>query len=341
MGTLNTEFDTSVKRIAVVGGGSWATALIKIFSEGDQVKLNWWLRNKKDINHIRRYHSNPRYLGAVKIEPEKVTPYEDLREAIKNADTVMLAVPAAFIIEALGDLTAEDFKGKKIISTIKGMIPKQNILVTQYMEDVFGIPHDAIAVIGGPCHAEEVAMEKQSYLTVASSCNEYAESLADAMKCRFIKTATVDDLYGVEYCAVMKNIIAVACGVAHGLNYGDNFQAVLVSNALQEIKCFLKRAYNIERDLASSAYLGDLLVTTYSQFSRNRTFGNMIGRGYSVKAAQLEMEMIAEGYYASKSIYEINKDLGAEMPITTAVFHIIYERISPYVEFNILKNKLT
>ncbi|MEH0155661.1 NAD(P)H-dependent glycerol-3-phosphate dehydrogenase [Limibacter armeniacum] len=330
-----------IKRVAVIGGGSWATALIKILTENGETNINWWLRNTEDISHIRAFHSNPRYLSSVKLNSELVHPFEDIKEAVNGVDAILLAVPAAFIQEALSPLTAEDFKDKYVISSIKGMIPEMNILVTEYIETQYNVPHKNVGVIGGPCHAEEVAMEKQAYLTLSSSNKKYALELARIMRNRYINTTTVKDLYGVEYCAVIKNIIAISCGIAHGLGYGDNFQAVLVSNSMKEIRKFLKEVYKVKRDLTASAYLGDLLVTTYSQFSRNRTFGNMIGRGYSVKAAQLEMNMIAEGYYAVKAIHEIAKQHeGLEMPITKAVYHILYDRISPIVEFRILKEQL-
>lgn len=335
------EKKVQVKCIAVIGGGSWATALIKILTEKGQVKINWWLRSEDDREHITKFHSNPRYLSTVKVNPDLVKVFGEPKEALKEADAVLLAVPAAFILDAFTGLVAEDFKGKYVISSIKGMIPEHNILVTEYMENHFGVLHKDISVIGGPCHAEEVAMEKQAYLTIASTGKNFSELLADTMRCRYINTTTVKDVYGVEYCAVMKNIIAIACGIAHGLGYGDNFQAVLVANSMNEIKRFLKTVYKVKRDLTASAYLGDLLVTTYSQFSRNRTFGNMVGRGYSVKAAQLEMAMIAEGYYAVKAIHEISRQYeDLKMPITEAVYNILYERISPVVEFKILKDLL-
>ncbi|GAA4847239.1 NAD(P)H-dependent glycerol-3-phosphate dehydrogenase [Algivirga pacifica] len=331
----------SIHTIAVIGGGSWATALIKIFTENGNTRINWWLRNADDVAYIKRYRSNPRYLTSVKLNPELVRPFEDIKAAVKEADAILLAVPAAFITSALSTLSAEDFEGKYVISSIKGMIPTHNTLVTEYIEEHFQVPHKMVAVIGGPCHAEEVAMEKQAYLSLASSSSRYATALAEMMHCRYINTTVIKDLYGVEYCAVMKNIIAIACGIAHGLGYGDNYQAVLVSNSMQEIKRLLKEVYKVKRDLTASAYLGDLLVTTYSQFSRNRTFGNMIGRGYTVKAAQMEMEMVAEGYYAVKSIHQIHtqyEDLN--MPITTAVYNILYNKVSPSEEFLWLKEQL-
>ncbi len=335
---LQNEFPTS-PTVAVLGGGSWATALIKILCEGD-VKIQWWIRSKQDIEHIRKFKHNPRYLSSVMIDPTKVTLFEQVEKAVAGADYLLLAVPAAFITEALSKLKPADFENLRVISAVKGMIPIKNILVTELIEQEFGVSHKRIAVIGGPCHAEEVAMEKQAYLTIASGSKKFGYRFASMLKCRYINTHSIKDVYGVEYCAVMKNIIAIACGIARGLNYGDNFQAVLVSNAMLEIKRLLKSAYRIKRELSSSAYLGDLLVTTYSQFSRNRTFGNMVGRGYSVKAAQMEMAMVAEGYYAVKSIYEINRSFGVDMPITTAVYNVLYEKIAPFIEFQILKDKL-
>jgi glycerol-3-phosphate dehydrogenase (NAD(P)+) len=325
--------------IAVIGGGSWATAIIKILSEGD-VKIRWWIRNQDDIEFIRRYHHNPHYLSDVPIHPRKVKMCADIREAVDMAEYIILAVPAAFVREPLEPLSPADFKGKTLVSAIKGMIPGENMLVTDWMERDFGVSQQQTCVIGGPCHAEEVALEKQSYLTIASDSLERAMAFSQLMTCRYVQASPLHDLYGVEYCAVMKNIIAMACGICHGLGYGDNFQAVLVSNAMQEMQRFLEMVYPHYRDLSGSAYLGDLLVTAYSQFSRNRTFGNMIGRGYSVKSAQMEMNMVAEGYYAVKSIHEINRKFLVEMPITEAVYNILYEKKTPVAEIGLLRNRL-
>lgn len=334
------EGEYQIRTMAVIGGGSWATALTKIFTEKDNIKIRWWLRLPEDVSYFNTYHSNPKYLSSVKLDNNKIEAFSSIKDVVEGADTILLVTPAAFIEESLQPLTAADFEGKYVISSIKGMMPQQNLLVTDYVEQMFSVSKERMAVIGGPCHAEEVAMEKQSYLTVAAPNMAFGSALAEQLQCRFISAKPSKDIFGVEYAAVMKNIISIACGISHGLGYGDNFQAVLVSNSMREIKKFLKCVYKTKRDLTGSEYLGDLLVTCYSQFSRNRTFGNMIGRGYSVKSAQMEMEMIAEGYYAVKSIYEIAKRYEVEMPITRAVYHILYERISPIVEFKILKDKL-
>lgn len=323
----------------MVGGGSWATALVKILSEG-HVNIKWWLRKKADSDHIRQFHHNPSYLSDVQINPRKVKVCPKIREACKDSDYIILAVPAAFIGDALTGLTPAHFAGKHVISAIKGMIPDQNLLVTDWVEHTYGVPDHRVSVIAGPCHAEEVALEKQSYLTIASTGNATAQAVADLLTCRYVQASALNDIYGVEYSAVMKNIIALACGITHGLGYGDNFQAVLVSNAMQEIRRFVDAVYPMTRDLSASAYLGDLLVTAYSPFSRNRTFGTLIGRGYSVQSAQMEMNMIAEGYYAVKSIFEINERFAVPMPIITAVYNILYEKASPQLEMNDLKSKL-
>jgi glycerol-3-phosphate dehydrogenase (NAD(P)+) len=328
-----------LEKVAVLGGGSWATALVKILSE-NRSQIHWWMRNKNDVQHLINYKHNPRYLSGVSFDLNYVKPSSDLESALSAADWVILAVPAAFVQEALAELPKDALKGKVVVSAIKGMIPKENILITDYVEREFDVPNSHQLVIAGPCHAEEVALEKQSYLTIGSHDLGTAERFCELLRNRYVKANPLDDLDGIEYCAVMKNIIALACGIARGLNFGDNFQAVLVSNAMFEIERFLDAIMPIHRALSGSAYLGDLLVTAYSQFSRNRTFGNMIGRGYTVKSAQVEMNMVAEGYYAVQSIYELNKKLGVEMPITNAVYHILYERISPAVEFEILKDKL-
>lgn len=328
-------------KVAVIGGGSWATALVKILTEHPQIQVKWWLRDLPDIEHIRTYHHNPSYLSDVYINPKKVKVFEKIKDALKGTDYVILAIPAAFIQEPLKEIDPTQLKGKRIVSAIKGMIPFQNQLVTDWLEAEYRIPLDDMCIIAGPCHAEEVALEKQSYLTIASTNTSCAEDFSHLMTCRFVVANPLNDLYGVEYAAVMKNIIALACGITHGIGYGDNFQAVLVSNAMQEIRRFVTALDPRERDLSSSAYLGDLLVTAYSQFSRNRLFGNMVGRGYSVKAAQLEMNMIAEGYYAAKSIFDINQQFGVSMPITEAVYRILYHGTPPAQEMEDLKKHLT
>jgi glycerol-3-phosphate dehydrogenase (NAD(P)+) len=326
-------------KVTIIGGGSWATALVKILSEAD-VKINWWMKNRESIKHIENLGTNPKYLSSVKINLKKVKPISDIKIALEGSDIVILAVPAAFIKEVLLPLPKTIFKGKILVSAIKGMIPHDNILVTEFLEKNFNCSIEQLAVICGPCHAEEVALEKKSYLTIASNSEISGKKVVEIMNCRFVKTSFVQDLYGTEYCAIMKNIIAIGCGMAYGLRYGDNFQAVLVSNAMQEISAFVNHLYPMQRDINSSAYLGDLLVTTYSQYSRNRTLGNMIGRGYSLKSAQMEMNMVAEGYWAVKSIVEINKNYRVNMPITNAVFHVLYEKISPAIEIRILEDIL-
>ena len=326
-------------KIAVIGGGSWATALVKILSEKN-VRVNWWLRNKQDVEYIEAHGKNRSYLINATINTDKVKPTTDVVKALKGASVVIFVVPAAFIGDVLLNISEADLKDKIIVSAIKGMIPQENLLVTDYLQKTHNIKPDNVCIISGPCHAEEVALEKRSYLSIAGENSKTAAVVADLLECSFVKATVVDDLYGVEYCAVMKNIIAIACGIARGLNYGDNFQAVLVSNAMLEIEMFVDAIAPKERNWIASAYLGDLLVTCYSPYSRNRTLGNMVGRGYSFKAAQVEMNMIAEGYYAVKCVHELNKKLLIPMPITKAVYNILYEKISPSVELRILEDSM-
>lgn len=327
-----------MEKIAVIGGGSWATALVKILSE-NKSEIHWWMRQADDVKHLQTYRHNPRYLSGVGFDLNYVKPSTDLAAVVKAADWVILAVPGAFVQNAIASLPKTAFENKVMVSAIKGMIPKENVLITDYLEKHYNVPSTHQCVIAGPCHAEEVALEKQSYLTIGSHDLATATRFCELLRNRYVKANPLDDIDGIEYCAVMKNIIALACGIAHGLGYGDNFQAVMVSNAMDEIERFLNAVMPVHRSLVGSAYLGDLLVTAYSQFSRNRTFGNMIGRGYSVKSAQFEMNMIAEGYYAVQSIYELNKQYQVNMPITTAVYNILYEKINPTMELEILKEK--
>lgn len=328
------------KSIAVIGGGSWATAIVKMLCNNCE-QVHWWVRNEQVVEHIRKYRHNPNYLTSVEFDVNKLLLDTDIHRVVATTEILIMAVPSAFLKTALDGLTPEELKGKKIFSAIKGIVPEDLLIVGEFFHQKFQVPVDHIGVITGPCHAEEVAMEKLSYLTIASTDTENASFVASKLNCRYIKTTVSDDIYGTEYSAVLKNVFAIASGICHGLGYGDNFQAVLISNAIQEIKRFVDVVHPIGRDIKSSAYLGDLLVTAYSQFSRNRMFGAMVGKGYSVKYAQLEMNMIAEGYYGVKCIHEINKKYQVEMPITSAVYNILYEKISPAIEMKLLTDKLS
>ncbi len=329
-----------MQKVAVIGGGSWATALTKILSN-NSIDVSWWMRNAESVEFIRKYHHNPNYLGDVQLDLNRVHATSSIKEALSNSSIIILAVPAAFLMSSLNSLQAEDFKNKTIFSAIKGIVPEHNLIVGEFIHQKYQVPFENIGVITGPCHAEEVAMEKLSYLTIACQKTDHATALSSMLNCRYIKTTVSDDIYGTEYSAVLKNIISIASGIYHGLGYGDNFQAVLISNAIQEIKRFVDAVHPIKRDINDSAYLGDLLVTAYSQFSRNRTFGSMVGKGYSVKSAQLEMNMIAEGYYAAKCINEINKQFKVDMPICNAVYNVLYEKIAPRLEMKLLTDKLS
>ena len=328
------------KTIGIIGGGSWATALIKILSNNAQV-IHWYMRNEQAARHVRKFKRNPNYLQAAEIDLDIVSVTTDLEKTIESSDIIVLVTPSAFLHNLLKDLPSGAFNDKIIFSAIKGIIPEYNSIPARYVHKSFGIPYDNIGIVCGPCHAEEVAMERLSYLTIACPDEEIAEEFASLLSCRYIKTNVSDDLFGTELSAVLKNVYAIASGICAGLGYGDNFQAVLIANAIQEIENFIDEVSPIHRDVKSSAYLGDLLVTAYSKFSRNRTFGMMIGKGYSVKTAMMEMDMIAEGYYATNSIFEINKKFQVDMPILQAVYNIVYERISPVMEMKILSDKLT
>lgn len=325
--------------ISVIGGGSWATALIKILSNNVET-IHWWVRSHDTADFLRKYRHNPNYLSDVVIDPERVQVTNDLAAAIHHADIIILAVPSAFLKPSLSGITPHDFKGKMVFSAIKGIIPDELLIVGDFLNSTYEIPVGQIGVITGPCHAEEVAMERLSYLTIACQNTTNADTLASMMNCRYIKTTVSDDIYGTEYSAVLKNVFAIAGGIAHGVGYGDNYLAVLISNAIQEIKRFVDAVHPINRDINDSAYLGDLLVTAYSSFSRNRLFGTMVGKGYSVKVAQLEMNMVAEGYYATKCIYELNRKYKVHMPITDSVYRVLYEKVSPRIEMKLLSDQL-
>ncbi len=328
------------KKVAVIGGGSWATALVKILCN-NLPSTNWWMRNDQAVDHILKYRHNPNYLQSVEFDLDKINISNDLNAIITQSDIIIIATPSAFLVSIFKDINPNLLKDKIIFSAVKGIIPEYNAIPARFIHKTFGTPYKNIGIICGPCHAEEVALERLSYLTVASQEDRISEKMANLLACRYIKTTTSDDLIGTELSAVLKNVYALASGICSGLGYGDNFQAVLIANAIQESENFIDEVSPIHRDVKTSAYLGDLLVTAYSQFSRNRTFGFMIGKGYSVKTAQLEMNMIAEGYYATKCIIEINKKFQVEIPIVEAVYNILYEKISPVIEMRLLTDKLS
>ncbi len=328
-------------KVLVVGGGSWATANVKMLSDNTTPKeIFWWMRNPEAVQHIQTFGHNPNYLSSVEVKLPAQNISTDLKALITSADIVLLNVPAAFLKEAFSGITADDLAGKKIVSAIKGIVPDENQIIAEFLNQHYQVDLSNFAVISGPCHAEEVALEKLSYLTIASMDPELATEFAGMINTRYIKTIVSDDIYGTEYGAVLKNIYAIASGICHGVGYGDNFQSVLISNAIRELERFVAAVHPIDRDIKESAYLGDLLVTAYSQFSRNRTFGNMIGKGYTVTSAQLEMNMIAEGYYAVNCLHEVNKQYNVTMPICDAVYAILYQKRSPYAEMKNLAEKL-
>ncbi|WP_417443437.1 NAD(P)H-dependent glycerol-3-phosphate dehydrogenase [Joostella sp.] len=327
-------------KVAVLGGGSWATALVKMLCENlDEV--GWYMRNENAINHILTNQHNPNYLSSVEFNTDKLKLSKDINEIVEYADYLIFAIPSAFLHEELTKLTAS-LDDKVVFSAIKGIVPECGLIVGEYFNELYKVPFDRIGIITGPCHAEEVALERLSYITVASSDENKAVTLADKLAGPYIKTKISDDIIGTEYAAVLKNIYAIAAGIAHGLGYGDNFQSVLMSNAIREMKRFIKRIHKMKRNINDSAYLGDLLVTGYSIFSRNRMFGNMIGKGYTVKSAMMEMNMVAEGYYATKSAHIITskQKRKSKTPIIDAVHAVLYEGKDPKQTFLKLTEKL-
>ncbi len=321
-------------KIAIMGGGSWATAIAKIVLAQDD-SINWYMRRDDRIADFKRLGHNPAYLTGVKFDVKRINFSSNINDIVRDSDTLIFVTPSPYLKVHLKKLKTK-LKDKFIITAIKGIVPDENLIVSEYLTQEYGVPEENIAALGGPCHAEEVALERLSYLTIACPDKDKARLFARKLASQYIKTSVSDDVAGIEYGSVLKNVYAIAAGICSGLKYGDNFQAVLISNAVQEMNRFLNTVYPINRSIDDSAYLGDLLVTAYSNFSRNRTFGTMIGRGYSVKSAQIEMEMIAEGYYGTKCIKEINKHYHVNMPILDAVYNILYERISPAIEIKLL-----
>lgn len=343
-------------KFGIIGGGSWATALAKILTDNNH-SINWWLRNSNTINYIKAHGHNPNYLNAARFNISLLSMSTDIKEVVQGSDVLVIAVPSAFVQSSFAVLSAEDWKGKKVISAVKGILPEKNILLNDYLLQAFKVSLENYFAVLGPCHAEEVAEEKLSYLTFSGLDTTTASTLASHFATDYISTIVNHDILGVQYAAVLKNIYALGAGIAHGLNYGDNFLSVYIANTADEMAVFLRKfgaehitvgehdgedplTHRKTPNYAASVYLGDLLVTCYSLHSRNRRFGNMIGRGYSVKAAELEMNMIAEGYNAAKCIFNINKNIGAAIPVAETIYKILWESVNPAEGFKSIEQVL-
>ena len=320
--------------LAVIGSGSWATALVKALCHNVE-RLNWYVREPEIRESLMLYGVNCLYMSSIQLDTAKICIFDDVDEAVRQSDILLFVVPAAFLKLTTDSMTVK-FTDKFVFSAIKGIVPCENLTTGEYFNRRFDLPFNRFGVVSGPTHAEEIAFERFSYLTVAGKEREMAEMMAAKLNCRYIKTIISNDIYGIEYAGIIKNIIALCVGIAHGLGYGDNFIAVLVSNGFAELKRFIEQSSPAERNIEQSAYLGDLLVTCYSQFSRNRTFGTMIGKGYSLASAQLEMNMVAEGFYATACMHEINKQHNIDLPIVDAVYNILYRKHSPAAEIKLL-----
>jgi glycerol-3-phosphate dehydrogenase (NAD(P)+) len=305
----------------------------------NEPEINWYMRRQDRIDDFKKLGHNPGYLTGVNFDTSRINFTSKINQVVRSSDILIFATPSPFLKSHLKKLRTK-LDNKYIVSAIKGVVPDENMVISDYFEQKYNVKKEQILTLAGPCHAEEVALERLSYLTIAGHSREIARAFANRLQANFIKTSITDDIIGIEYASVLKNVYSIAAGVCHGLKYGDNFQAVLISNAVQEINRFLTAVQPQTRNIKESAYLGDLLVTAYSKFSRNRLFGTMIGKGYSVKIAQVEMEMIAEGYYATKCIKEINSKYNVHMPILDAMYNILYERISPSIEIKILTESL-
>ena len=320
--------------IAIMGGGSWATAIAKMMLEQND-SIYWYMRRDDRIEEFCRLGHNPAYLTSVHFDVNRIHFSSDINKIVENADTLIFVTPSPYLKSHLKKLKTR-IRDKFIVTAIKGIVPDENLVCSEFFHQVYGVPDENLAVLGGPSHAEEVALGRLTYLTIGCADLNKAQNFADMMASEYVKTKISDDVIGIEYASVLKNVYAIAAGICNGLKYGDNFQSVLMSNAAQEMNRFLKTVHPIERSIIDSVYLGDLLVTGYSNFSRNRVFGTMIGKGYSVKSAQIEMEMIAEGYYATRCMKDINQHFHVNMPILDAVYNILYEKIAPDIEIKLL-----
>lgn len=336
----------SLGRIGIIGNGSWGTALAKILTDNGH-RLTWWLRNEAAVAHLQQRHHNPHYLTSVYFGPDILVPTTDLTQLFSRCDTIIFAVPSAYAMDVLGKIATAQWQGKQIISAIKGILPEANQLLCDYLQEQHGIDLDHYAAITGPCHAEEVAAERLSYLTFSSLNETLAAACAKTFANAYIHTTHNHDIWGAQFASVLKNIFAIGAGMAHALDYGDNFLSVYITACYREMYHFLKKHFehihpsDEEPDFHTSAYLGDLLVTCYSMHSRNRTFGAMLGKGYSVKAATLEMNMVAEGYYAARGMQVIGKSFGLHTPIASQIYKVLWEGLPPAVMFRELEHRLS
>jgi len=330
-------------QFGILGSGSWATALAKILTDSGK-NINWWIRNDDTINHIVQRRHNPHYLSSAYFNASRLQPSSNINFVIEQSDVLLIVIPSAYIHQSLSALNKDVFKNKKIVSAVKGILPEKNQLLHEYLEENFNLDLKNYFTLLGPSHAEEVAAEKLSYLTFSGLDTNTAKQIADNFKTEFISTRINPDVIGVQYAAILKNIYALGAGIAHGLEYGDNFLSVYIANAANEMVRFVREvkheASDADINYASSVYLGDLLVTCYSLYSRNRMLGNMIGKGYSVKAAQLELGMIAEGYNASKCVHKTNEDLKVSIPVADVIYKIMWESLSPAEGFDTIENLL-
>lgn len=324
----------NIGKIAIIGSGSWATAIAKIVVEHTH-HIGWYFRRDDRIEDFRRIGHNPSYLTSIRFNLDELTLSSDINRLVQDYDTLIFVTPSPYLKALLKKIKVR-MTNKVVVTAIKGIVPDENLVCSEYFNKVLGVPDNHLAVIGGPSHAEEVAMERLTYLTVGCTDKEKAQAVTEVLASHYVKTKISPDVIGIEYASVLKNVYAIAAGICSGLKYGDNFQAVLMSNAMQEMERALTTINPIQRSMIDSVYLGDQLVTGYSKFSRNNTFGAMIGKGYSVKAAQLEMEMIAEGYFGTKCMKEINRHLHVNMPILDAMYNILYEGINPQIEIKLL-----
>ena len=320
--------DTNNKpRCAVLGYGSWATAIVKTLTVNHH-HVDWLVLNEEISESLKMRSRNPKYLPWCYIDQEFITPSNDINAVVRNADIVILAMPSAFFKKFLEPLT-EDLSNKIVVSAVKGIIPGDYLTIVEHMNRYYDIPMENLAVVTGPSHAEEVGQCQLSYLTVASESRETAERVRNVLANDFFRCSLSNDVLGVEAAAIMKNIYALAVGMAVGLRYGDNFLAVLIAGCAAEMKRFIDQAVPLEgRDINAAAYMGDLLVTCYSPLSRNRRLGTLLGKGCSVRSALNEMTMIAEGYYAADCIRQSSMRRNIDMPIADKVWEVLYEGAS-------------
>ena len=326
-------------RCAVIGHGSWATVLVKVLTTNESC-VGWYVRNNEVLELLRDEGRNCRYLSDIEFDMNRIRLSDDLNAIVSEADILFLVTPAAYLKYYLSDLRIS-LKDKMVVSAVKGIIPDENLFVTDYLKQQYGLSDAQLCFICGPTHAEEVGHGQLTYLTLA--CKEVMNTrvVGEKLKTSYIKISCQSNIDYLERSSVLKNIYAIIVGIAVGMGYGDNFISVLVSNCIKEMYFLLDpKNVNDLTKFTPSNFFGDLLVSCYSSHSRNRQLGMLIGRGNTVKTALNEMTMVAEGYYSSAMLPFLPEEQRRQLPIAEKAYQVLHQGMSARKAIKDLENLL-